>query len=56
MPQIMTTKEVAAYLKLHEVTVCKYAGEGAIPAIKIEGVWRFEKEALKRWVSKGQGE
>ena len=51
MPQIMTTKEVAAYLKLHEVTVCKYAGEGAIPAIKIGGVWRFEKEALDKWIA-----
>ena len=51
MPQIMTTKEVAEYLKLHEVTVCKYAGEGAIPAIKIGGVWRFEKEALDKWIA-----
>ena len=54
MPQIMTTKEVAEYLKLHEVTVCKYAGEGAIPAIKIGGVWRFEKEALDKWIAGGQ--
>jgi excisionase family DNA binding protein len=54
MPQIMTTKEVAEYLKLHEVTICKYAGEGAIPAIKIGGVWRFEKEALDKWIAGGQ--
>ena len=54
MPQIMTTKEVAQYLKLHEVTICKYAGEGAIPAIKIGGVWRFEKEALDKWIAGGQ--
>lgn len=54
MPQIMTTKEVAQYLKLHEVTICKYAGEGAIPAIKIGGVWRFEKEALDQWIAGGQ--
>ena len=54
MPQILTTKEVADYLKLHEVTICKYAGEGVIPAIKIGGVWRFEKEALDKWIAGGQ--
>ena len=35
MPQMMTTKEVAEYLKLHEITVCKYAADGKIPAIRI---------------------
>lgn len=54
MPQILTTKEVAGYLKLHEVTICKYAGEGVIPAIKIGGVWRFEKETLDKWIAGGQ--
>ena len=28
MALMMTTKEVAAYLKLHEITVCKYAAKG----------------------------
>jgi len=32
MPQIMTTKELAKYLKLHEITICKYAAEGKIPS------------------------
>jgi len=35
MPQIMTTKEIAKYLKLHEITICKYAVQGRIPAIRI---------------------
>ena len=51
MPEIMTTKEVAKYLKLHEITICKYAAEGKIPAIRIGRVWRFDKEALDRWIS-----
>jgi excisionase family DNA binding protein len=46
MPQIMTTKEVAEYLRLHEITICKYAAEGKIPAIRIGRVWRFDKEAV----------
>jgi excisionase family DNA binding protein len=54
MPEILTTKEVAKYLKLHEITICKYAAEGKIPAIRIGRVWRFDKEAIDRWISGGQ--
>ena len=35
MPEIMTTKEIAKYLKLHEITVLKHVSEGNIPAIRI---------------------
>ena len=54
MPEIMTTKEVAEYLKLHEITICKYAAEGAIPAERIGRVWRFDKEIIDRWIAGGQ--
>jgi excisionase family DNA binding protein len=53
MPQIMTTKELAKYLKLHEITICKYAGDGRIPAIRIGRVWRFDKEAIDKWIGEG---
>jgi excisionase family DNA binding protein len=56
MSQIMTTKEVAEYLRLHEITVCKYAAEGKIPAIRIGRVWRFDKEAIDRWILGGQNQ
>ncbi len=35
MAKIMTTKEMSGYLKLHEITICKYAAQGKIPAIRI---------------------
>ena len=54
MPEIMTTQEMAKYLKLHEITICKLAGEGTIPAIRIGRVWRFDKEAVDQWISDGQ--
>ena len=54
MAQIMTTKEIANYLKLHEITICKYAGEGKIPAIRIGRVWRFDKEVIDKWIKEGQ--
>jgi PTS system nitrogen regulatory IIA component len=44
----MTTKEVAKYLKLHEVKVNKYAAKGKIPAIRIGSVWRFDKEGIDK--------
>jgi excisionase family DNA binding protein len=53
MPQIMTTKELAKYLKLHEITICKYASEGRIPAIRIGRVWRFDKDAIDKWIAEG---
>ena len=49
----MTTREIAAYLKLHAITICKLAGEGKIPAIRIGRVWRFDKDAIDKWISKG---
>ena len=55
MPEIMTTKEIAEYLRLHPITICKYAAEGQIPAIRIGRVWRFDKEAIDKWISEGQG-
>jgi excisionase family DNA binding protein len=51
--QIMTTKEMAKYLKLHHITICKLAKEGKIPAIQIGRVWRFDKEVIDEWITKG---
>ncbi len=53
MPIIMTTREIAGYLKLHAITICKLAGEGKIPAIRIGRVWRFDKDAIDKWISTG---
>jgi excisionase family DNA binding protein len=50
----MTTKELAGYLKLHAITICKYAANGQIPAMRIGRVWRFDKEAIDAWIIKGQ--
>lgn len=46
MPTITTTKELAEYLRLHEITACKYAAEGRIPSVRIGKVWRFDKGRL----------
>ena len=51
---IMTTKELARYLILHEITICKYAAEGQIPAMRVGRVWRFDKDVIDDWIRTGQ--
>jgi excisionase family DNA binding protein len=53
LAQIMTTKEMAKYLKLHQITICKLSKEGKIPSIQIGRVWRFDKEAIDEWIANG---
>jgi excisionase family DNA binding protein len=53
LAQIMTTKEMAKYLKLHQITICKLSKEGKIPSIRIGKVWRFDKEVIDAWIAKG---
>ncbi|MFC1839939.1 excisionase family DNA-binding protein [Thermodesulfobacteriota bacterium] len=53
MADIITTKELASYLKLHQITICKLAKEGKIPSIRIGRVWRFDKDIIDDWIAKG---
>ena len=47
----MTTTELAVYLRLHEITICKYAAEGRITGLPIGRAWRFDKEEIDKWIS-----
>ena len=53
LAQIMTTKELAEYLRLHAITICKLSKEGKIPSIRIGSRWRFDKEVIDKWIAKG---
>ncbi|HIF9244412.1 TPA: methylation-associated defense system helix-turn-helix domain-containing protein MAD1 [Photobacterium damselae] len=48
--QILTLKEVAAYLKLAEKTAYRLVSEGKLPGFKVGGSWRFKKEDLDKWI------
>ena len=48
--QILTLKEVAAYLKLAEKTAYRLASEGKLPGFKVGGSWRFKKDDLEKWI------
>jgi len=49
MPQIMTLKDVAGYLRMNERTIAKLAQDGTIPGFKIASQWRFLKESIDSW-------
>ncbi len=56
--EYMTVHEVAAYLKIPEETIYKYARSGTIPAAKLGRHWRFEKGQIDAWYAermKGSG-
>lgn len=48
--EILTLKEVAAYLKLAEKTAYKLAAEGKLPGFKVGGSWRFKHTDIERWI------
>ncbi|EPS3429156.1 TPA: helix-turn-helix domain-containing protein [Vibrio alginolyticus] len=50
--QILTLKEVAAYLKLAEKTAYRLASEGKLPGFKVGGSWRFKKKDLEVWIER----
>ncbi len=51
---ILTIKDVAAYLKLTEKTAYRLAAEGILPGFKVGGSWRFRKEEIVEWTRKKQ--
>ncbi|MGR5538041.1 methylation-associated defense system helix-turn-helix domain-containing protein MAD1 [Vibrio campbellii] len=54
--QILTLKEVAAYLKLAEKTAYRLASEGKLPGFKVGGSWRFKREDLEAWIEESKND
>ncbi|MFT5419593.1 MAG: excisionase family DNA binding protein [Candidatus Endobugula sp.] len=54
--EILTLKEVAAYLKLAEKTAYKLAAEGKLPGFKVGGSWRFKREDIESWIEQKKWE
>jgi len=50
--KLLSTKELAEYLKLTEVTIYKYAHEGKIPGVKVGSRWRFDKDQINELLRK----
>jgi len=58
-PRIMTVREVADFLRMHEMTIYRMARQGEIPAYKVGNRWRFNRQRIEEWLSAhevGQGD
>lgn len=53
MPELLTTDEAAAYLRLSERKLYELVASGAIPCTKVTGRWLFPRAAIDRWVMAG---
>lgn len=49
--EILTLREVAAYLKLAEKTAYRLASEGKLPGFKVGGSWRFKQSDIEAWIA-----
>jgi excisionase family DNA binding protein len=49
-PTIMTVREVADYLRMHEMTIYRMARQGEIPAYKVGNRWRFNRGRIEEWL------
>lgn len=51
---IMTVKELASYLRLHESSIYRICQSGSIPAYKVGRSLRFRKEEIDAWLAQTQ--
>ncbi|HEY83333.1 MAG TPA: response regulator [Dehalococcoidia bacterium] len=56
MPQLMTVEELGRYLRFTKRTIYRLLKQGSIPAIKIGNKWRFDREAIDKWLRHGMEE
>jgi excisionase family DNA binding protein len=49
---VITIRELAAYLKIAEKTLYRVASEGSVPGFKVGGAWRFRKSEIDKWIKR----
>jgi len=53
-PHVLTVRELAGYLRIHQVTVYRLLREQKLPAFRIGSDWRFNREEIERWMTHEQ--
>jgi excisionase family DNA binding protein len=53
VPELLTTEEAAAYLRLSERKLYELVARSQVPCTKVTGKWLFPKAALSRWLAAG---
>ncbi len=49
---LLTTDQVALYLKVDKFTVYRLVAQKKIPAFKVGNQWRFDKKMVDEWLMK----
>ncbi len=47
--EVLDVQAAAAYLKLNDQTLRRFAREGQVPAFRLGGRWRFKRSVLDAW-------
>lgn len=50
MSMLLTIKDMVSQLQVKDKTIYAWAAQGKIPALKINGVLRFESSAIDQWL------
>jgi len=48
--KLLTTDQVADYLKIDKFTVYRLVTQKKIPAFKVGNQWRFKKKMIEAWL------
>jgi excisionase family DNA binding protein len=51
---VLTVKEVAAYLRVHQSTIYRLLKAQQLPAFRVGSDWRFNIEAIDQWRAAAQ--
>jgi excisionase family DNA binding protein len=51
---VLTVREVAEYLRVHQTTVYRLLKEQKLPGFRVGSDWRFNREMIDRWMIQGQ--
>jgi excisionase family DNA binding protein len=50
IPFLLTVTELAALLRVEKQTVERWARRGALPAIRMQGRYRFRRDEVEVWL------
>ncbi len=50
--EILTIRELSAYLKVMERTIYRLSAARKIPSFKVGGTWRYSKADIDLWIRK----
>jgi excisionase family DNA binding protein len=49
---LLTTEQVAEYLKVDKFTIYRLVAQKKIPAFRVGSQWRFKKSAIEDWLTR----